>query len=77
MSLFRVEYRVFLLRDEDCSADSGIGSGLVAVEQAGREEDQRDHQGEAGVLPVVQTKADQGVHQPRGEAGEPDPGSAS
>jgi hypothetical protein len=47
--------------------------GLAAVEEAGGEEDDGYHEGEAGVKPVVEADADEGVYQPGGEAQEPDP----
>jgi len=47
--------------------------GLAAVEEAGGEEDDGDHEGEAGVEDVVQAEAEKAVEEPCCEAYEPDP----
>ena len=54
-----------------------IFSGLSAVEEAGGEEDDGDHDGEAGVEPVVEMDADESVDEPGSEAEKPDPGCLS
>ena len=46
---------------------------LAAVEEAGGEEDDGDHEGEAGVEQVAHAQAEERVRQPRCEAHEPDP----
>jgi hypothetical protein len=46
---------------------------LAAVEEAGGEEDDGDHQGQACVRHIAQAEADKRVGQPCGEAQEPDP----
>jgi hypothetical protein len=46
---------------------------LAAVEEAGGEEDDGDHEGEAGVKDVVEAEAEEAVGQPGGEAQKPDP----
>ena len=48
-------------------------SGLAAVEEAGSEEDDGHHQSEAGVEPILEVDAHQGVDDPGGEAQKPDP----
>ena len=47
--------------------------GLAAVEEAGGEEDDGDHEGQAGVEEVVVAEADECVDEPCCEADEPDP----
>jgi len=46
---------------------------LAAVEESGSEEDNGDHEREAGVQHVVHAEANQGIGEPRQEACEPDP----
>lgn len=48
-------------------------SSLAAVEEAGGEEDDGDHEGQAGVLHVVHAETEHGVCQPSCEAQEPYP----
>ena len=50
-----------------------IGLGLTAVEEAGGEEDDGDHKGQAGVKDVVEAEAEEAVGQPRCKAQEPYP----
>ena len=47
--------------------------GLAAVEEAGGQEDDGDHEGQAGVEDIVVTDADECVDEPCCEAHEPDP----
>jgi hypothetical protein len=51
--------------------------GLAAVKEAGGEEDDCDHQGQARVQHVVQAKAEEGIAQPCSEANKPDPSCLS
>jgi hypothetical protein len=46
---------------------------LTAVEEAGREEDNSDHEGEAGMEDVMQTQAEERIRKPRGKAQKPYP----
>jgi len=47
--------------------------GLTAIEEACREEDNSDHEGEAGMENVMQTQAEEAIRKPRGEAQKPYP----
>jgi hypothetical protein len=47
--------------------------GLTAIEEAGRKEDNSDHEGEAGMEDVMQTQAEERIRKPRGEAQKPYP----
>jgi hypothetical protein len=46
---------------------------LTAVEEAGSEEDNRDHKGKAGMEDIMQTQAEERIRKPRGEAQKPNP----
>lgn len=46
---------------------------LTTVEEAGSEEDHGDEEGQLGVLHGVVVEADEAVHEPGGESGEPYP----
>jgi len=52
-------------------ADAPPLSFLLAVEEAGGQEDQRDHEGELGVLERVKVEAHEAVHCPCHAACEP------
>jgi nitrite reductase/ring-hydroxylating ferredoxin subunit len=52
-------------------ADAPPLSLLLAVEEAGGQEDQRDHEGELGVLERVKVEAHEAVHCPCHAACEP------
>jgi hypothetical protein len=46
---------------------------LTAVEEAGCEEDNRDHEGKAGMEDIMQTQAEERIRKPRSEAQKPNP----
>jgi hypothetical protein len=60
-----------LIHEEDDSTPDRLG--LTAIEEAGRKEDNSDHEGEAGMEEVMQTQAEERIRKPRGEAQKPYP----
>ena len=62
-----------LLHWKNSESDEINLSGLAAVEEAGGEEDDGDHKGQAGVKDVVEAEAEEAVGQPRCKAQEPYP----
>jgi hypothetical protein len=59
------------MREQDDLTSTRLG--LTAIEESSREEDNSDHQGEAGMEDVMQTQAEERIRKPRGEAQKPYP----
>jgi hypothetical protein len=60
-----------LIHEEDDFMPDRLG--LTAIEEAGRKEDNSDHEGDTRMEDVMQTQAEERIRKPRGEAQKPYP----